>query len=188
MRFVLYSDKTVNQCLSAINERIQSKSTMDGWTNKEGTFSISLSSKVAKRFTRTTRLYGKIERESGVTIIQGNVSHGAGRQGQLAIFGALVVLGLIMFSRGSIILAVLAVLAGSVLFIPLIGDDQNSTVLLRELRSLLKARETPPKKPSAVKSAAPKSSAPPKASVVRPGSPGAAPKKPMSTRPPGGRK
>ena len=44
MRFILYSEKTVAQCLTSINARMHvkgsgSRPTLDGWVEKNGAFS-----------------------------------------------------------------------------------------------------------------------------------------------------
>lgn len=159
MRFTLYTDKTVAQCVSALNERLHAKeaNTRAGWggkAEKNGEFSMALSSKVARRFTRTTRLHGKIEREAGVTMIQGYVPDGVSGREQLTIFGAIALVAVILLAGGNALLAIVALLAGGALYIPLRGDYKNSEVLMRELRSVLKAKETPPKKPAQIKPAA----------------------------------
>ncbi|MEP7293329.1 MAG: hypothetical protein ABI835_16215, partial [Chloroflexota bacterium] len=87
MRFVLYSEKTVTQCMSAVNERMHAKETstrpaLDGWVEKSGTFSISLSAPVIGKFRRRTALTAKVERQSGITVIEGSVPSGASREGQ----------------------------------------------------------------------------------------------------------
>jgi hypothetical protein len=49
-------------------------------------------------------------------------------------------------ARGNALLAITVMLAGAMLYIPLAGDHKNSAVLLKELRSTLKAKDKPPKK------------------------------------------
>jgi len=157
LRFTLYTDKTVAQCLSAVNQRVRggTRAGLEGWTEKSGAFSLAVSTRVARRFARKTRLQATLEREGGVTIIRGFVPDGVGRQGQIVIFGALLVVWFLLLAGGNALLAIIAVISGAWLFIPLTGDHHNSTVLMRELRSLLKAKDTPPsKKPTQPKSAA----------------------------------
>ena len=151
MRFVLYSEKTVKQCLSAINERLQTKGTksrpeLDGWIDKNGEFSIAVSSTVAKRFTRKTQLHARVEREEGITVITGFVSDGANWRGQIVIFGALLLVAILFLIKGNALIAILAVLAGAALYIPLTGDYNNSDVLMKELRRTLQARDNPPRR------------------------------------------
>lgn len=186
MRFVMYTEKTVAQCAAAIRERLEVKETasrpaMQGWVNKSGEFSISVTSNVIWNFSRRTNLSGKAERESGITVIRGLVADGVGREGQLVIFVALVLVGFILMARGNALLAILAVGAGAVLYIPLVGDRQNSEVLMKELRTILKAKDRPPKKTTPDKaSGAPKTrlaSLPPKGPATRKAPP---PKKPLT--------
>jgi hypothetical protein len=107
---------------------------------------MSVTTKVRLRFDRRTHLYGKAERQGGITVVEGTVSGGVGRDGQIAIFGALLVVALLMLSQGNAILAIIAILAGLTLFIPLRGDYNNSEILLSELQKTLNAKFTPPKK------------------------------------------
>jgi hypothetical protein len=87
LRFVLYTDKTVSECLTAINERMHAKATsarpaLDGWVEKGGAFALTVSAPVIGKFARRTTLKGQIEREDGLTILRGNVPGGVPRQGQ----------------------------------------------------------------------------------------------------------
>ena len=82
MRVELYTDKTVAQALTALNERMQapgspSRPALDGWVEKSGQFSLGMTCEVSSRFTRTTYLRGKLEREGSYTAIRGQVSSGA---------------------------------------------------------------------------------------------------------------
>src|SRR5450432_3119094 len=66
VRFVLYSEKTVAQCLTAINARMHvkessSRPALDGWVEKSGAFSISMSLKVIGKFSRRTVLKARVE-------------------------------------------------------------------------------------------------------------------------------
>ncbi len=154
MQFELYTEKTVAQCMSAVTERLAAKGTasrpeMDGWVEKGGRFSMAVTTQIAKRFPRKTRLTATVERERGVTIIRGSVPDGVSREGQAIIFGAFLAIGLILLSGGDALLALLAVALGAALYIPLQGDAVNSAILLKEVRSILSAKEKPPKKTSA---------------------------------------
>jgi hypothetical protein len=153
LHFVLYSEKSAKQCLSAINERLQMKGSksrpeLEGWIDKNGEFLIAMSSNVARRFTRRTQLHARVERDEGITTITGFVSDGANRQGQAIIFGALLLVALLFLLKGNALIAIFAVLAGAALYIPLNGDYNNSAVLMKELRRTLQARDNPPKKQS----------------------------------------
>lgn len=151
MRFTLYTQKTVAQCLSALNERMQLKETatrpaIDGWLDKSGKFAISVSSKVAIRFERRTRLRAVLKRESGVTIIDGFVPSGVDNRGQLVIMGALVAMGLLLAVKGNFMLGVITVIIGVGLYFMLLGDQKNSETLMKEMRKALDAKNKPPKK------------------------------------------
>jgi hypothetical protein len=129
----------------ALNERIHSSSKLEGWTEKSGSFSLAASSSVAKRFTRTTRLQAKAERQGSVTIINGYVSDGVGPRERVVIMGALVLVGvLLILAAKSLLPGVIALGIAPVLYIPLAGDYTNSHVLISEVQRTLKAKDSPP--------------------------------------------
>lgn len=151
MRFVMYTDKSVAQAMSAINERLhvpgtKSRPQLDGWVEKSGRFAMGVTTTVRWRFDRRTFLYGQAERQGGVTLVEGTVSGGVGRDGQIVVFGAMLIIALLTLSQGNAILAIVALLAGLALFIPMRGDYANSEILLSELQKTLNAKFTPPKK------------------------------------------
>lgn len=151
MRFVLYTDMTVPQCMRALNERMQAKPTkarpeLQGWVEKKGAFSISLSSKVAGRFSRTTRLSAQAERESGVTIIRGYVSDGMSPVWLRVVMIIVGIVALGLLASGDPMLAVVIVLFAGLAYIPLRGDYVNSDLLLIEVERTLKATPKVPKK------------------------------------------
>lgn len=155
LRFVLYTDKSVAQCMTALNARMQAKAsssraTLDGWVEKSGRFSLSTSCTVARRFTRTTHLRATATREEGCTVIRGYVPDGVSREGQAVIFGALLLVGLVLVASGNLLPAVMAVFATAALYIPLTGDRINSAVLMGEIQRTLGAKDTPPKKAAKV--------------------------------------
>ncbi|HLU09938.1 MAG TPA: hypothetical protein VK003_09750 [Oceanobacillus sp.] len=161
MRFTLYTDKPVSQCMSAITERLHVKGTstrpgIDGWVDKKGIFSMGVSSPVIGKLHRKTYLRAKIERENGVTIIKGDVPTGASPQGQLVVFGALALVALVLIVSGSMLLGLIIIPFAAILYIPMKGDYHNSEFLLNEVQKTLKAKPTPPKpaKSPAAKSAA----------------------------------
>ena len=150
MRFVLYTEKTVSQCMTAINERLHLKGTstrpgMDGWIDKSGAFAISVSTPVIGKLHRTTHLQAKVTRENGVTVIKGDVPGGASPRGQWLVFAALALVALFLVGSGSPLLGLVLVPFAALLYIPMKGDYANSEVLIGEVQKVLKARITPPK-------------------------------------------
>ncbi len=145
MHFVYYSEKTVSQCMLALNERLHQKSgKMDGWVEKNGNFSISVSTTVLRRFSRSTRLNGHVAKENGVTIVRGYVSDGADPQNRYIIYGILLLLGVLLALAGYLLigLAIIAVILP--LNIPLEGDYLNSATLTSEVQRTLKAKASLP--------------------------------------------
>jgi hypothetical protein len=150
VRFVLYTDKSIPQSTSALNERLHQPKTrsspaLDGWVEKNGRFSLALTTPVIAQFTRTTRLHGQLRRENGQTIIQGDVPDGAGPQGQVMVLIGIGLVALFVLLQQQAVLAILAVLAGAALYIPMRGDYDNSDRLLLEVERALKASPKPPK-------------------------------------------
>lgn len=150
MRFILYTEKTPAQALTAINTRMQSKessarNSLGGWIEKNGAFSLNVATPVIGRFERRTVMRGRIERENGLTVVQGDVPHGVDKQGQLIVFIALALLGVLILTSGNAIALVMIPL-GAYLYVPMNGDRANSEILMNELQRTLKARQTPPKK------------------------------------------
>lgn len=172
MRFVLFTDKTVAQCSAAINERIQapasaSRPALGGWVEKGGRFSLSLTAPVLGNLTRTTHLEAQIEREHNQTIVRGIVPDGAGPRGQVIVLIAIALTALMILMQGQAVIAVLILIAGAALYVPLRGDYQNGDRLLIEIERVLKATPKPPKAfvaktapPKPAKKASPKKSTP----------------------------
>lgn len=151
MRFVLYTDKSVSQCMTALNTRMQAKASgsrgsLDGWVEKNGRFSLSTSCTVARRFRRRTHLRATATRDEGYTVIRGYVPEGVSREGQAVIFGALLLVGVVLVASGYLLPAVIAVFATGALYIPLTGDRINSAILMGEVQRALGAKTSPPKK------------------------------------------
>jgi hypothetical protein len=150
VRFVLYTDKSIPQSTSALNERLHQPKTrstpaLDGWVEKNGRFSLALTTPVVAQFTRTTRLHGQLRRENGQTIIQGDVPDGAGPQGQIAVLIGIALVAVFVLLQQQAVLAILLALAGGALYIPMRGDYDNSDRLLLEVERALKASPKPPK-------------------------------------------
>jgi hypothetical protein len=150
LRFVLYTEKTVAQCMAAINERLHARATsarprMDGWVDKSGSFSIGVQTKVLGRFNRRTYLVAKAERQAGVTTIKGTVADGASNREMLFVFVGLFLVALLLLGSESPLLGVIVFPFAALLYIPLRGDRVNREILLAEVKRILKARSTPPK-------------------------------------------
>ncbi len=145
MNFVYYSEKTVSQCMLALNERLHQKSgKMDGWVEKNGNFSISVKTTVLRRFSRSTRLNGHVEKENGVTVVRGYVSDGADPRNRYIIFGILVLLGVLLALAGFLLIGLIVIAVILPLNIPLEGDYINSDTLTGEVQRTLKAKASLP--------------------------------------------
>jgi hypothetical protein len=139
--------------MTALNARMQAKSSrLDGWVEKNGRFSLSTSCTIARRFTRRTHLRATATRDEGYTVIRGYVPDGVSHQGQAVIFGALLLIGVVLVASGNLLPAVIAVFATGALYIPLTGDRINSSVLMGELQRTLGAKASPPRKTAKVSS------------------------------------
>lgn len=141
----MYTEKSVAQSMKAINDRLHLSPTktrlqLDGWVEKNGHFAMSVRTEIRWGVTRKTVLNGIAEKDGKITVIRGRVPDGASREGQALIFGAMVLLSLVMLSQGNGILAIVVLLAGLGLFVPLRGDYNNSEVLLTELQKTLQAK------------------------------------------------
>ncbi len=161
MRFVLYTDKSIPQSTSALNERLHQPKTrsspaLDGWVEKGGRFSLALTTPVAANFSRTTRLHAQIKRENGQTVIRGDVPDGAGPQGQIIVLISIALVALFVLAQQQAVMAILVLLAGAALYIPMRGDYDNSDRLLLEVERTLKATPKPPKTAAKTTAARPK--------------------------------
>lgn len=151
MEFIYYSDKTVRQCMSALTDRMEASPTksrpaMDGHVEKGGKFSLTVTTPVGGRFYRKTRLRGTMRREGGATIIEGRVPSGVPRERIGIIIGIALVVGVLMLVAGNGIFGILVALMGLVLYIPLVGDYNNSELLLKEVKKATNGKTAPPKK------------------------------------------
>jgi len=151
MHFVLYTSKTVSQCVRDMTERMQAKPTktrpeLKGYIEKSGIFAIALTAPVIGPIKRTTRLKASAERERGTTIIKGYVSDGISPYWARILFLVMSVVVVLMILAGRPELALITVIFGAIIYIPLRGDYINSDVLLIEVEKTLKASPKPPKK------------------------------------------
>ena len=149
MHFEYYSDLTPAKCVSAMNERMKqpetaSRPAMIGKVDKDG-FAVTITTPVIGNFRRTTSMKASFERDKGVTVINGYVSTGATRQQQIIVFvGAFIIdLGLILM--GYFIQGVLVGALGAALYIPLQGDAKNSDYMIKQIRSIFKAKLRDPR-------------------------------------------
>ncbi len=150
MQFTLYTEKTVSQCLKEINERIHAKATktspdLGGWIDKDGTFAITLTSKVLRRFRRTTRLRGSIFRDKGITVISGYVSDGVSPAWMRVLAVLLIIACGVVAFNGEFMVSLVMAFLGAISYIPLHGDYVNSDALLVIVERTLKADPKPPK-------------------------------------------
>jgi hypothetical protein len=150
MRFTLYTEKTVSECIKTLNERIEakknSKTGVRGRTNKNGEFSLWSSARVLFLFKRITQMNAKVIRESGNTVIQGFVPDGMSPY-WLTIAGVVLIAVCVGFLiLGDNFLAVIGLVAGIGAYVMLRGDYRNSEFLLVEVEKTLKASPNPPKK------------------------------------------
>lgn len=148
MRFVYYTDKTVAQSMAAITERLHaktSKGVIDGWADKNGRFSISITAPVVGKLTRHTVLTGRAERENGVTVVRGNVPSGVAPNERRIAYALLAVGALFSIASGNILFTVLLIPATALLYITMHGDYENHQQLVGDVRRILKATEKPPK-------------------------------------------
>ncbi|MDX1993107.1 MAG: hypothetical protein SF029_11990 [bacterium] len=154
--------------MNALHERMQAKGSssrpeLHGWIEKNGHFSLAVTSSVFGRLHRTTRMSGAALRENGSTVIRGYVSDGVSPQWQKILAGVLVVVCVVLLFSGQAVLGLSALLVGGAAYVPMRGDYNNSEILLMELERTLKASPKPSKKPGTT--SAPR---PAKPAVVRP--------------------
>ncbi|TVR20754.1 MAG: hypothetical protein EA396_09765 [Anaerolineaceae bacterium] len=151
MQFTLYSQKTTRQCVKDLTERLQARGTkanpaLGGWVNKDGGFSLTLTAPVLGRFNRTTRLRGRLWRETGVTVIEGYVPDGISPFWMRVLGASLIVGSLLLAVSYGVLIGLVMVLFGLLAYIPLRGDYLNSDQLLVAIERTLKADPKPPKK------------------------------------------
>lgn len=149
MQFILYTDQSIKQCTTALTERMEVKGTkarpeIGGRIEKGGKFTLEISGQIAGALKRTTRLRATMERENGVTVIRGFVPSGVPRERILIVMGSLLFVGLILFLNGSGLLGIVAMGFAIFAYIALVGDYNNREYLIKEVKKILKAKETPP--------------------------------------------
>lgn len=151
MQFSLYTEKTVSQCLKDLNERLHARATknspdLGGWVDKDGTFSLTVTTPVLKRFRRTTRLTANVYRDKNVTVIDGYVSGGMSPSVMQTVGIVLAGVCLYIAWQGELMFALMLLIGAFIAYIPLYGDYINSDVLLVIVEKTLKADPRRPKK------------------------------------------
>jgi hypothetical protein len=151
MQFILYTEKTVSQCLKDLNERLHAKATktspdLGGWVDKDGSFSLTVTAPVLKRFRRTTRLTANIRRDKNITVIDGYVSGGMSPSVMQTIGIVLALICAYIAFQGELMFALMLLIGAFITYIPLYGDYVNSDVLLVIVEKTLKADPKRPKK------------------------------------------
>jgi hypothetical protein len=149
LRFEYYTDLTPARCASAIKGRMEQSETasrpaMTGKVDKTG-FSVTITTPVIRDFKRSTGIKATFERDKGTTVIQGYVNTGAPRRQQIMIFIGGLLVGLALIAGGMFIQGVVVIAIGSFFWIPLQGDSQNSEYLIKQMRTLLKAKTRDPR-------------------------------------------
>ncbi|MCK6579013.1 MAG: hypothetical protein L6Q98_13000 [Anaerolineae bacterium] len=155
MRLDLYTEKSIAESLSALNARLQAKgssrSNLEGWIEKSGTFAVSITTPVAGKFSRRTTLHGKLERRDGHTVVHIDVPSGANRQGIVLMIGAVALISIALMASSNVMLALALLPIAAYLYIPMRGDHDNSAALISDVQRTLKARNTPPKRQTSEK-------------------------------------
>lgn len=148
MRFTLYTNKTIKECVGALNERFKEKETkarpaVSGEVDSEGNF-VWLTRRTVWGITRQTRMKGHLKRENNSTVIYGFVHEGiAPKQIYVVIGGGLLIAALFFFSGQGLSGILLGII--SVLVYPyFVGDYHNSQYLLKELKKTLNGKDKPP--------------------------------------------
>lgn len=149
MRFEYYTDLTPAKCVSALKERMgqsetSSRPAMTGSVDKNG-FALTITTPVIRTFRRSTGIKATFERDKSVTVITGYVNTGATRKQQIMVFVGGLLVGLALIAGGMFIQGVVIMAIGAGFWIPLQGDAQNSDYLVKQIRSILKAKTRDPR-------------------------------------------
>ena len=149
MQFEYYSDLTPAKCVSALKDRIGQSETptrpaIRGQVDKDG-FVITVTTTVIGNFRRSTSMKAKFERDKGVTVINGYVNTGATRRQQIMVFVGAILVGLALIALKMFIQGVVVIVIGAAFYVPLQGDAHNSEYLIKQIRSILKAKIRDPR-------------------------------------------
>jgi hypothetical protein len=150
MKYRLYTEKTVPECVKILDERIEAKPTsrranIDGWTERNGDFSLKIRAKVLRLVSKTTRMNGSMNREKGVTTIEGFVDAGISPYWTVILFGVLFLVSGALFLLDQLSLAIIIFVLGGLILLTERQDYFSSEELLIEVEKKLKAKPTPPK-------------------------------------------
>lgn len=148
MHFELYTTKTVKQCSQELNNRFlekdsRSRPAIGGFVEKGGAFNLTTSTPVLG-LRRTTRLRATMEKNKDTTVIKGYVSEGVQKEKVYIVMGALGFVALTLILKQQAVFGVIVGIVAIMAYIPLVGDDNNSQYLLRELKRLTGAKDKPP--------------------------------------------
>lgn len=148
MKYIMYTEKSVSECMKELNARLQAKRKpeLGGWVEKGGDFALTCEARVLLRFKRKSRITGTVEREKGTTTITGFVAYGVSPGWMLIL--TVLLLGIVgaLFLVEQMMLGLLLLAFAVVSYVPLRGDYVNSFDLLDVVRRTLKASYDPPKK------------------------------------------
>ena len=148
MHFELYTTKTVKHCSQELSARFlekesRSRPSIGGFVEKGGAFNLTTSTPVVG-LRRTTRLRATLEKSKDTTVIRGYVSEGVQKEKVYIVMGALGFVALTLILKQQAVFGVIVGLVALGAYIPLVGDDNNSQYLLRELKRLTGAKDKPP--------------------------------------------
>lgn len=160
MQASLYTEKSLSECVSALKERFDHKSggraPISGWVERDGKFSMSVTTEVIAGFKRSTTLEGKLVKGDGVTTVRADVPDGATAREIAGIYALVGVIAVGLFASGNALIVVAALPLMIYAYVPMRGDHHNSALLLSDLQRVLKAKAKPPKKPPTDASRRPK--------------------------------
>lgn len=150
MNFILYTEKSLNDCMKALTDRLLQSETptrpaLDGYVQKNGKFKIGIEQVVFRQLKRKTWVEGQMVKDGTLTVIRGQVPEGATPERQKWVGALIPIAGLMMVIRGELLLGLVAMLLIGYVLITLRGDYFNSDRLLVELEKNLKASPKPPK-------------------------------------------
>lgn len=117
---------------------------MIGNVDKNG-FAVTITTSVIRNFRRSTGIKATFERDKGITVINGYVNTGASRKQQIMVFIGGLLVGLALIARGMFIQGVAIMAIGAYFYIPLQGDAKNSDYLIKQIRTILKAKTRDPR-------------------------------------------